>query len=175
MDTNQVIYNIEIDFKPMYISPFKYGFFFITSNDSQLFYCNLHEVQTFAGGDGRYCRDRTILYSQFYTPTGIAVKFDNVVYVSDSFDGTIKLAAPLKRTDEFLDALNSLTKAFSLHEKHASNSLTTMDEAIKLVEQCVSVIQNNVNHIRHGRNMCFKSSNGLNEASQQLPFMQYTY
>ena len=35
----------------MYTAPFKDGFLFTTSNDSQLFYYNFDEVKTFAGGD----------------------------------------------------------------------------------------------------------------------------
>ena len=66
----------------------------------------------------------------------------------------------MKRTAEFLDTLHSLAKAFSLYKKHAPYSLKTIDEAIKLVEQCVSVIRNNVDRIRHDRNICLKSLNG---------------
>ena len=96
----------------MYTAPFKDGFLFTTSNDSQLFYCNFDEVKTFAGGDERPSRDGTALI------------------------GFIKLITPWKRTAEFLDALHSLAKAFFLHEKHAK----TTDETIKLAEQYVSVI-----------------------------------
>ena len=86
----------------MYVAPFKDGFLFTTSNDRQLFHYNFDKVQTFAGGDERSSRDGT---------------------VSNSFSGSIKLITPLKRTAEFLDALHSLAKAFSLHEKYASYSL----------------------------------------------------
>ena len=134
LDTSQVIHLIGVDFKPIYIALFKDGFLFTTSNDSQLFYYIFDEVQTFAGGDERFSRDGTALYSRFYTPTGIMVEFDKVVYVSDSSTVSIKLIAPLKRTAEFLDTLHNLTKAFSLHEKQASYSLKAIDEAIKLVE-----------------------------------------
>ena len=68
MDTNQVIYNIAVDFKTMYISLFKGGFLFTTLNDNQLFYYNFDEVQTLAGKNERSCRDGTVLYSKFYTP-----------------------------------------------------------------------------------------------------------
>ena len=102
-------------------------------------------VQTFAGADERSSRNGTVLYLRFYTQPGIAV--------SDSSTGPIKLTTPLKRAADFLDALHSLTKAFSLHKKHASYSLKTIDEAEKLVEQCMSVIQKNVDHTRHDRNI----------------------
>ena len=46
----------------MYIAPFKDGFLFTTSNDSQLFNFNFDEVQTFAGGGERFSRDGTALY-----------------------------------------------------------------------------------------------------------------
>ena len=98
-----------------------------------MFYYNFDEVQTFAGGDERSSTDGTALCSQFYTPTGIAVELDNVVYVSDFPTGFIKLITPLKQTPELSDALHSRAKAFSLHEKHASYSLNTIDKPIKLV------------------------------------------
>ena len=77
------------------------------------------------------------------------IEFGNLVYVSDFSTGSIKLIPPLKRTAEFLDVLHSLAKAFSLHEKYASYSLKKLDQAIKLVVQCVSVIENNADHVRH--------------------------
>ena len=97
-------------FKQVYIAPFKAfkdGFLLTTSNDSQMFYYNFDEIQTFAGGDELSSTDGTALCSQFYTPTGIAVELDNVVYCSDSSTGSIKLIKPLKQTAEFSDALHS--------------------------------------------------------------------
>ena len=47
-----------------------------------------------------------------------------------------------------------------MNEKHASFRLKTIEKAIKLVEQCMSMTKSNVNHIRHDRNMCPKSLNG---------------
>ena len=140
----------------MYVSPCKDGFLFTISNERQLFYHNFNEVQTFAGGDERSSRNGTALYSRFYTPTGTVVETDNVVYVSDFSTACIKLITPFKRTNQFLYALHSLAKAFSLHEKCASYSLKTIDKTIKLVEQCVSGIQNNAHHIRHDGNICQK-------------------
>lgn len=160
----------------MYIPPFKGAFLLTTSNDSQLYYYNFCKVRTFSGEDERSCKDGLALYPQFYTPTGIAVKLDNVDYVRDSFNGSIKLITPLKTSDEFLDDLHSLAKVFYLYEKHASYSLKTIDKTIKVVERLiVSLIQNDTNHIRHGRSICHKTSNRLKEASQKLPFIPYTY
>ena len=64
LDTNQVIHHIGVDFKPMYMVT--------TSSDSQTFYYNFDEVQTFAGGDERSSRDRTALYSRFSTPIAVS-------------------------------------------------------------------------------------------------------
>ena len=55
-----------------------------------------------------------MFHSQLCTPTEITVVFNNVVYVIDFSTGSIKLITPLKRTAEFLDALQSLAKAFPL-------------------------------------------------------------
>ena len=73
LDTNQVIHHIGVNFKPMHMAPFKNGFLFTTLSDSQMFYYNFDEVQTFGGGGERSSRDGTALYSRFYTPTGIMV------------------------------------------------------------------------------------------------------
>ena len=152
MDSNRVIYHIGVDFKPIYIAPFKDGFLFTSSNDSQLFYYNFHEVQTFAGADERSSRDGTAFDSRIYTPTEIAV--------SHSSSGSIKLIKLLKQTTEFLDTLHSLAKAFSLYETHASYTLKTTDEAKKLVEQYVSVIKKDANHIKHDRNIVLRGLSG---------------
>ena len=55
-----------------------------------------------------------------FITTLMKVKFNNVVYVSDTSTGSITLITPPKRTAKFLDALHSLAKAFSLLETHAS-------------------------------------------------------
>ena len=145
----------------MHIAPFKNGLF-TTSNDSHIFFYNFDEVETFADGDehSNSGRDGTAIYSPFFSSTRIAVDFDNTAYVSNSSTSSIKFIAPLIRIVDFLDALHSLTKAFSLKEKHASYSVKTIGVAIKLVEQYLSGIQNNVDHIRHDRNIDLKSLNG---------------
>ena len=59
-----------------------------------------------------------------------------------------------------------LTKSISTlvyngkHEKHASFSHKTIDEAITLIEKFVGLIQNNLDHIRRDRNIGLKSLNG---------------
>ena len=50
-----------------------------------MFYYKFDEVQTFAGGDKHSSRDGIALSLRFYTTTGIAVEFDNVVYVRDNW------------------------------------------------------------------------------------------
>ena len=125
-----------------------------------MFYFDSNKVETFAGGVENGSRDGTALYSRFYEPYGIAVEFDNVVYVSDVSVGSIKLITPLKRTAEFLSSLYSLAMAFSLHEKQVPYNVLTIDEAIALAEKCVNVVQQNVDWIRNERGGSVKSLNG---------------
>ena len=55
------------------------------------------ETVIFAGEEeDEGSRHGTALYSRFYAPSVIAVEFDNVIYVSDSVVGSVKLLRTLK-------------------------------------------------------------------------------
>ena len=45
---------------------------------------------------------------RLYEATGIAVEFDNILYVCDRSAGSIKIITELKETAEFLGGLQSL-------------------------------------------------------------------
>ena len=88
----------------------------------------------FAGKEGEEgSRDGTVSYCRFYEATGIAVEFDNVVYVSDRSVGSVKIVTQLRETVTFLNGLQCLVNAFSVHKKHHANTLKSLDEAISLV------------------------------------------
>ena len=103
----------------------------------------------------------TVLYSRFYTPTGITVVFDNVVYVIDfsTWLHQTKTNYTIQTNWWIFRCLAYSIQSIFPHQKHVSDSLKTINEAIKLVEPCVSVIQNNVDHIRYDRNKGLKTLN----------------
>ena len=57
------------------------------------------------------------LECSFCKPYGIAVEFDNVVYITNIDTNRINAMAPLINTAEFLKYVGSLYKAFSIHNK----------------------------------------------------------
>ena len=65
----------------------------------------LHSV--FAGKEGEEdSRDGTVSYCRFYGTTGIAVEFDNVIYVCDRSVGLVKIIKALKEAVSFLTVYN---------------------------------------------------------------------
>ena len=62
--------------------------------------------------------------------------------------GSIKFKTELKETAKFLGGLQSIINAFSVHEKHHSYSLKTLDEAISLVSSCDEMLSRNIEIIK---------------------------
>ena len=54
---------------------------------------------------------------QLYQPTGICVEFDNVVYFTDYRTASVKITSTLSHASAFLQVIEKLMKAFSIHEK----------------------------------------------------------
>ena len=77
-------------------------------------------------------RNGTATYAQFYQPAGIATEFDNVVYVCDSKLAAVKMITTINHTSDFLNAIGKLSKAFSIHEKHAQCNAKNLTEAVAL-------------------------------------------
>ena len=127
--------------------PFNDGFLF--TSKQCIYMWNQSGVHVFAGDEKEQgSRDGKVLYSRFYEPTGIAVEFGNVIYVSDKIIGSIKILTPLKETSIFLGALHCIAQAFSVHEKHKQFTVKTLPEAISLVKNCDEVLSKNVDTIR---------------------------
>ena len=72
---------------------------------------------------------------EFYQPTGIAVEYDNVVYVCDTQTSCIKILTTLRKTSNFLNAIAKLFSAFSVHEKKKTYSLKSIAETEALVKE----------------------------------------
>ena len=58
------------------------------------------------------------LNMQFYQTAEIGTEFDNVVYVCDSKLAAIKMITTISHTSYFLNAIEKVSKVFSVHEKH---------------------------------------------------------
>ena len=74
-------------------------------------------VSTFIGNGKEGNVDGKSADCELFQPTGICVEFDHVVYFCDSRTSTIKVASTMKETARFLQSINYLMNAFSIHEK----------------------------------------------------------
>ena len=122
-------------FLPKYLAAHKDGFLFTSTHC--IYFWKTSGMELFAGQateEGR--RYSSASYCCFYEATGIAIEFDNVVYVCDRSVDSIKIITELQETIKFLGGLQSIINTFSVHEKHRSYSLKTLDKAISLVSSC---------------------------------------
>jgi hypothetical protein len=119
------------------------------------------DMELFAGDFNRPGnQDGPSMSCQFYQPTGVCVEFNHVVYVCDSQTGCIKIFSTLVHTSQLLGAIGKLYTAFSVHEKHQSYKQCSLDEAILLVESCLTVLRGNETMIRNSCDKAPKSLNG---------------
>ena len=58
---------------------------------------------------------------QLYQPTGICVESDNVAYFTDYRTASAKITSTLSHTGAFLQVIEKLMKAFSIHKKMYDN------------------------------------------------------
>ena len=93
-------------------------------------------------------RDGLASYCRFYDAAGLAVEFDNVIYICDQSIGSIKILTGLKESAKYLGGLHSIADAFSVHEKHKEYTLKSLNEAISLVNSCDEMLTQNIQMIR---------------------------
>ncbi len=84
----------------------------------------------------------------FKQPLGISTEFDSVVYVCDAQTNSIKLLTRMKHCSKLLNAMGGLYEAFSIHKKCATYNVKSLSEALGLVRNCQSLLQNNEHSIR---------------------------
>ena len=150
-DSKSVV-QILTNYHPKSIASYKDGFLF-TSNQC-LYYWKGTGIETFAGKEGEEgSRDGTTSYCRFYEASGVAVEFDHVIYCADKRVGSIKMITELKETSKFLNALQLVIDAFSVHEKHQKYTLKSLDDAITLVDRCHEILLKNIQHIRSTTNV----------------------
>ena len=93
-------------------------------------------IYPFAGSGKEGNSDGLHNTCEFYQPTGIGVEYDNVVYVCDTQTSCINILTTLRKTSNFLNAIEKLFSAFSVHEKKKTYSLKSIAEAEALVKEC---------------------------------------
>ena len=71
--------------------------------------------------------------TEFYQPVSLCIEFDHVVYVCDVQTNCIRILTSLKQTAEILNTLGKIYEAFSVHEKHQDSRLSSIQEAVELV------------------------------------------
>ena len=54
----------------------------------------------------------------------------------------------MSHTFDFLNATGKLTKAFSVHEKHAQYSVKNLTEAVALTRECITLLESYVDSIK---------------------------
>ena len=84
----------------------------------------------------------------FKSPRGLAVEFDNVLYVVDHVTESVSIITPVKNTSYFLRNLGKLYDAFSIHKKNAKYELNTIEDAIEMVKSCHQFLSENEKSIR---------------------------
>ena len=123
--------------------------FLFTSSQKCIYFWKSSGIEVFAGKEGEEgSRDGTVSYRRFYEATGITVEFDNVIYFCDRSVGLVKIITTLKEPVKFLDGLQCLVNAFSVHEKHHAYALRPLHETISLVSRCNEILSINTEKIR---------------------------
>ena len=89
--------------------------------------------ETFAGNGKKIHAEEFALKCSFCKPCGIAVEFDNVVYITDIDTIRVNVITPLINTAEFLKYVGSLYKAFSIHNKGDRYELQKVKDAANIV------------------------------------------
>ena len=148
---------IVTNMSPLYGCPSKDRFLFTCESQPKIFWWRESEVVTFLGGYEEGSRDGTAIYMRFYAPKGISVEFDNVVYVCDYRVGSVRLITTMQHTAVFLESIGRLITAFSVHEKHQKYDVKSLNEAITLVSECLTVLKDNIAHINSTHKIFQKS------------------
>lgn len=109
------------------VVPFKNGALFTDQQKATLYQIDEEEnIHIFAGSETEGSLDGLVAECKFKQPMGIAVEFDNVVYMCDPQSNCVKVMTPLSQTAKFLSAIGRLYDAFSVHKKGQSVQTRTL-------------------------------------------------
>ena len=132
------------------IASYKAGILYADPNTHRilLWHKTSDEVEVFAGSGSEGNKDGMASKTEFYQPVGLCVEFNHVVYVCDAQTSCIKILTSLKQTAAFLNVMGNIYKAFSVHEKHLSYRLASIQEAVGLVSDTLQLLRGNEDSIR---------------------------
>ena len=117
LESNAVSQILSAQFLPKYLAAYKDGFLFTSKHC--IYFWKTSGMELFAGqATEEGSRDGSASYCCFYEATGIAVEFDNVVYVCDRSVGSIKIITELIQAAKFHGGLQSIINTMSVHEKY---------------------------------------------------------
>ena len=97
-----------------------------TSNDN---------ILHFAGSGEEHSVDGPSLKCSFKEPFGIAVEFDQVVFIIDTMNTFIIMISFIKNNVKFLKAVREIYEAFSVHEKKKEFTTYSPEEASNKVQK----------------------------------------
>ena len=132
------------------IASYKAGILYADPNTHRilLWQKNSDKVEVFAGSGSEGNKDGMASKTEFYQPVGLCVEFNHVVYVCDAQTSCVKMLTSLKQTAAFWNAVGNIYKAFSVHEKHQSYRLCSIQEAVGLVSDTLQFLRGNEESIR---------------------------
>ena len=105
-------------------------------------------AEIFAGNTKNIHAEGLALECSFCKPCGIAVEFDNVVYITDIDTNRVNVITPLINTAEFLKYVGSLYKAFSIHNKSDRYELPIVKDAVNIVNNFESYLSKLTQNIK---------------------------
>lgn len=143
------------------VVPFKNGLLFTDQQKATLYQIDEEDnIHIFAGSETEGSLDGLVAECMFKQPMGIAVEFDNVVYMCDPQSNCVKVITPLSQTAKFLSAIGNLYDAFSVHKKGQSVPTRTLQEAESKITECKRFLSELERAVRSEKGCSNTSLNG---------------
>ena len=144
------------------VVPFKNGVLFTDQQKATLYQIDEEEnINIFAGSETECSLDGLDAECKFKQPMGIAMEFDNVVYMCDPQSNCVKVMTPLLQTAKFLSAIGNLYDAFSVHKKGQNAPKRTLQEAESKITECKRFLSELERAVRSEEGCSNTSLNGL--------------
>ncbi len=105
-----VVNNEKDNFYPYQVKKMGHNVLFSNPINRKLFIFDQDSasIHAFAGNGNESSVDGPLADCSFRQPLGIAVEFDNVIYLTDAMSRTVNIISPIKNTVAFLDAVGCL-------------------------------------------------------------------
>ena len=132
---------IVIDFAVACIIPYKSNMVFSVPEKHRIYYWNGLEATSFIGSGDEGSNDGCAKKCKLFQPTGLAIEFDDVIYAVDSQSCCVKIFTTLEKTAKFLETIENLYKAFSVHEKRGDYELQSLESACVLADESIKTLK----------------------------------